>query len=130
MVMSAGGGGRVPLPQIRVRSKESRRWSCLVLFEKQVKIFALKMGEEENKMQRKLVEFTDCPPPYTHTRPTQAPLLDHYANPRSGLWRPSHRLAWLGQGRWVPLLCSLMVGTQGLFFFFLRSLLADSQASC
>lgn len=53
-------------------------------------------------------------------------ILDHYANPRSGLWRPSLRLAWLGQGRWVPLLCSFTVGTQRLFFF-LSSLLAESQ---
>lgn len=71
-------------------------------------------------MQRKLVEFTDCAPP-----PIQASLLDHYANPRSGLWRPRQRLSWLGQGRWVPLLCSFTVGTQRLFF--LSSLLAESQ---
>lgn len=71
-------------------------------------------------MQRKLVEFTDCAPPI------QASLLDHYANPRSGLWRPRQRLSWLGQGRWVPLLCSFTVGTQRLFFF-LSSLLAESQ---
>lgn len=78
-------------------------------------------AEKENKMQRKLVEFTDCAPP-----PIQASLLDHYANPRSGLWRPPQRLSWLGQGRWVPLLCSFTVGTQRLFFF-LSSLLDESQ---